>query len=97
VRVVLTPRALERLAAIEDHVASFNPAAAERMVERLLRATRSLERFARRGRALPEAPEREYRELIVGSFRIVYRIRGDVVEVMTVFEGHRLLPPEELE
>ena len=97
-RVVLTARARERLGEIEDFVAAASsPRAAERMVERLLRAARSLERFARRGRALPEAPGREYRELIAGNFRIVYRLREDLVEVLTIFEGHRLLPPEEIE
>ena len=32
------------------------------------------------------------RELLLGSYRIVYRVAKGGVEVLTVFEGHRLLP-----
>ncbi len=35
-------------------------------------------------------------QLIVDNYRIVYRRTSKVVEVLTVFEGHRLLRPDEL-
>ena len=35
-------------------------------------------------------------ELAERSYRIVYRVRGDVVEALTVFESHHLLPKEDL-
>jgi hypothetical protein len=32
--------------------------------------------------------------VIVGNYRVVYLIRGRVVAVLTIFEGHRLLPED---
>ena len=49
-----------------------------------------------RGRRLPELPESGLRELIVDNYRLVYRRTSKAVEVLTVFEGHRLLRPDEL-
>jgi plasmid stabilization system protein ParE len=48
------------------------------------------------GRRLPELPESGLRELIVGNYRIAYRRTSNAVEVLTVFEGHRLRRLKEL-
>jgi plasmid stabilization system protein ParE len=37
------------------------------------------------------------RELIVKKYRIVYRLRRDQIEILTVFEGHRQLRIDEIE
>ncbi len=52
--------------------------------------------YPEQGRRLPEIPESGLRELIVDNYRIVYRRTPKAVEVLTVFEGHRLLRPDEL-
>ena len=44
------------------------------------------------GRRVPEVGRDDVREVIKGAYRIVYRLRNDRAEVLTVFEGHRLLP-----
>jgi plasmid stabilization system protein ParE len=41
-------------------------------------AARSLRQFARRGRVVPERNDERLRELIVGSYRLLYRIISDV-------------------
>jgi hypothetical protein len=41
---------------------------------------------------VPEYDLEDYRELIEGNYRMIYRIKADVVEIETVFESHRLLP-----
>jgi hypothetical protein len=45
---------------------------------------------------LPGHEARGIREVLEGNYRIVYRVRADVVEILTVFERHRLLPEEDL-
>jgi hypothetical protein len=40
---------------------------------------------------VPEISNPDIRELIYRGYRIVYRFKGDVLEILTVFEGHRLL------
>lgn len=36
------------------------------------------------------------REILLGNYRIVYRISGEVVEILTVYHGARLLDPASL-
>jgi plasmid stabilization system protein ParE len=95
-RLVWTGQAFERLAAIEEPVAADDPAAAAALVDRLVLRTETLREFPRLGRRLPEGLRDDLRELIEAGYRIVYRHADDVVEILTVFEGHRLLRPEEL-
>ncbi|EPX63753.1 hypothetical protein D187_006162 [Cystobacter fuscus DSM 2262] len=48
---------------------------------------------------MPEIEREDIREVLLRSYRIVYRVGRGGIEVLTVFEGHRLLPkgaiPEE--
>jgi plasmid stabilization system protein ParE len=86
-----SPLARDRLLAIQAHIGADSPAAAERLVERLVERATLLTRFPGMGRAVPELPRAGLRELIEGKYRIVYRERRDVIEIVTVFEGHLLM------
>jgi len=96
VKVVLSRKAVSRIGEIEDFVAERDPAAAARLRSGLLDRMATLARLPRRGHALPELPEGPSRELLQGQNRIVYRIVGETVEVVTVFQGRRQLPREDL-
>jgi hypothetical protein len=41
---------------------------------------------------VPEVGRHDLRELIVGDYRIVYRLEAGVAVLLTVFRGSRLLP-----
>ena len=88
-KVVWTEQAFRQLAEIEDYIGRDDPAAAERYIDRLIARTDVLADHPDLGRTLPELPGSELRELIEGNYRIVYRIRNEQIEVITVFEGHR--------
>lgn len=85
-----TPESIERLAAIEGHVARDNPTAAERLVARLVERAESISQHPLMGRRVSEAQfDETLREVVEGNYRIVYRVAADgVVEILTVFEGH---------
>jgi toxin ParE1/3/4 len=87
-------RALLRMTEIKKYIARDDLAAAERLLDRFIERVESLSELPRQGRRMPEYPN--VRELVVGRYRIVYRIRVSI-EVLTVFEGHRLPPGEDLE
>jgi toxin ParE1/3/4 len=52
--------------------------------------------FPNSGRVVPELKDPAIREILFGSYRIVYRVKGDLVEVLTVYHGSRLLDPSRL-
>ena len=43
---------------------------------------------------MPEVERDDAREMIVGAYRIVYRVERTGISVLTVFEGHRSFPRE---
>jgi toxin ParE1/3/4 len=96
VKVAWTDQALSRLEAIREYVAQDSPTAARRLVTSLVERGDSLSRLSGRGRLLPGHEASGVREVLDGNYRIVYRVRADAVEILTVFERHRLLPGEDL-
>ena len=95
-KVVWTEQAWERLTEIEGFIARDDPKAASGFVDKLIDRADALAKHPNRGRRLPEIPGSGLRELIVGNYRFVHRLGSKIVEVLTVFEGHRLLRREEL-
>jgi plasmid stabilization system protein ParE len=43
------------------------------------------------GRMVPEISNPDIRELIFQKYRVVYKLKGKQIEILTVFEGHKLL------
>ena len=95
-KVIWTEQALARLIEIQDFIAGANPDAAERLVHRIVERGDELSKFPEMGRTVPELPGTGIREIIEGRYRIVYRMRGRVIQVLTVFEGHRMFPAEDM-
>jgi plasmid stabilization system protein ParE len=96
-KVIWTATAIARLEEIEDYIAADDPAAAVRFVEALLDAGDGPASSPLRGRNVPELPASGLREVVYERYRLVYRVRGRRIEILTVFEGHRLLREDELE
>ena len=49
-------------------------------------------RFPHSGRVVPERNESAIREIVVGRFRVIYRVREATIEVATVFRASRQFP-----
>jgi toxin ParE1/3/4 len=89
IELTWSPRAAADLEEIRDSIAADSPSYADLTVRRLVAATERLRQFPDLGRVVPERESIELREIISGRFRIVYRRRADVVEMVTVFRGSR--------
>ena len=85
-RIVWTDEAVSNLESIVDYVAPFNPAAAERLAERLLAVAESLSVFPERGR---DAGEGRREMTIVWPYVLRYRVEGSVVYILRVRHGAR--------
>lgn len=90
--LVWTERAVADLESIERYIAAHDPAAAARWIDRLLAAPVRLAKLPMSGRIVPEIGRPDIRETRVRTYRIVYRVTERRIEILTVFEGHRLLP-----
>lgn len=90
-RVRWTALALRDLEAIGDYIARDNPAAAAKLVTRILDQAEMLATHPHRGRAgrVPDT-----RELVISDtpFILPYRVRGEDVEILAAFHGARQWP-----
>lgn len=93
-RIVWAPQAIEDVEAIRAYVARDSPHYAQLVIDRIVAAVALLEGSPRSGRVVPEIGDESLREVIHGNYRIVYRLRHDLIEIATVFHGARLYRPD---
>ena len=91
-----TSRARRDLLAISRYIARDDPSAARQWIERLRKRSRKAAATPLAGRVVPEIQRADIREVFVRTYRIVYRVHEDSIDVLTVFEGHRLFDADTL-
>ena len=94
--VIWTREVLEKLNEIEGFIGTDSPDRAEIFINYLIECGESISQNPKIGRTVPEISNPDIREIIVKKYRIVYRIKKETIEILTVFEGHRLLRIDEL-
>ena len=86
-----TENAIRNLEAIKEFISHDSSKRAGQWVNELFSAGEDLATFTRRGRIVPEFNKENLRELIIENYRLVYRVKTNQIEILTVFEGHRQL------
>jgi len=97
---VETSRAAERdILGIFDYIDRDSRRRALKWFREIERQIRTLARSPKRCPVIPESEEigREYRHLIYGSYRTIFRVEGEAVYVLRVVHGARLLDTSTLE
>jgi toxin ParE1/3/4 len=69
----------------------ISPAYAGVVLKNIVHQTRILARFPRAGRKVPEFDDENVRELVVYSYRIIYRLQDDEPLIVAVIHGKRIL------
>lgn len=93
-RVRWSPRSRRELLEIGRFIGRDDPVAARRWVERLRERARTAAAVPLAGRKTPEFDREDIREVLVRTYRIIYRVREGEIHVLTVIEGRRLLGSE---
>jgi addiction module RelE/StbE family toxin len=86
-KVYWTDTAEGHLDAIYDYIAQDSPEYAKRVVDRLTRRSQQIAEFPLSGRRVPEYDIDQIREIIEGSYRIIYYIKPDQIDVLAVIHG----------
>jgi toxin ParE1/3/4 len=90
-RIVWSRRAAQDLDSITEYIAADSPAYAGIVLKSIVNQTRILERFPQAGRKVPEFDDENIRELVVYSYRIIYRLEQDEALIVAVIHGKRVL------
>ena len=91
-RVVWTRPARDDLRAIRDFIARDSAQYARTVTAGLVVAVDHLRDYPLLGRIVPELARPNLRELIEGTYRIVYRLTADEVQILAVVHGAREFP-----
>ena len=91
-RVHWTDEAKAQLRAIEAVIAGDSPAAARRTIARLAKRCRQIADLPHSGRQVPGFGRSDLRELLERPYRIIYRVRAEQIDIVTLRHYRQLLP-----
>jgi toxin ParE1/3/4 len=91
-RIVWTDPAVSDLDSIHEYITRDSEIYADSVLSEIFDAVDRLEFFAESGRTVPELDEQRTREIIAGSYRVMYDIQGDTIRILTVLHGARKFP-----
>jgi toxin ParE1/3/4 len=95
-RIRWTNQALADLEAIGHFIARDAPSVAQVFIDHVFEAVKRLEVFPRSGRVVPEIGQEDIREILYGSYRVVYVVGEAEVNILTVFHASRPFRPSDL-
>lgn len=89
-KIYWTKESLLNLQDIEYFTSKDNPNAAIKLTDKLISLVEDLIEFPEKGRIVPELSLSQIREILYKNYRIVYLIKKNSIDILTVFEGHKL-------
>jgi len=87
--VVWAESAWNDLEDVAEYIAKDSPHYAAAFVREARDAARSLVSLAERGRIVPEFNEPNIRELLVGSYRLIYQVKKQAIHIIGFIHGAR--------
>ncbi len=84
-----SPQAVEDFEGILEYIGKDSPLYAASFAEKILFAIESLSSNPERGRIVPEKKDPMIREIFLKKYRIIFRITGNIVEIITIIHGSR--------
>ncbi len=95
-KIVWSPLAVDRASQIAEYIALDKPSAARRWIEEIFSKVDRLKSSPQVGRIVPEISDKQFRELIYGNYRIIYRIETNQISILTIRHGRQILPIDEI-
>ena len=86
-----TLQALDDVEAIANYIARDSTHYAQMFVVKTFEAVWQIEKSPESGRIVPEINQKNIREILLGNYRIIYRLKDDFIEILTVYHSSRLL------
>lgn len=75
---------------IVDFISRDKKQAAAHWTKTVYKKVSRLKRFPKSGRVVPEFRREEIREILVGSYRIIYGLTSQI-DILTIFHGAKLI------
>lgn len=86
-KIVWSPLAVERASEIVDYITQDKPSAADKWIHTVFSKIEKLRSNPDIGRIVPEINGHNFRELIYGNYRIIFRIETKQISILTIRHG----------
>jgi addiction module RelE/StbE family toxin len=94
--IIWSPLAIDRVSEIANYIAKDKPSAAKKWINKVFSKVEQLESSPEVGRIVPEINSSQFRELLYGNYRIIYRIEKKKISILTIRHGKQILPINEI-
>ena len=98
-KIIWTEPALSDLQGIYDYISKDSEYYASVFVGEILESVEKVTEFPEIGRMVPEYQQNDIREILVQSYRIIYKLEQNQILILTVVHGRRdltkLMDPDE--
>jgi len=74
---------------IFDYIAEDSKYYARRVAQDIVKKTEALNDLPEIGRIVPEINDKKIRELIIYSYRLIYEVKDDDVDILAIIHGKR--------
>jgi plasmid stabilization system protein ParE len=88
-KIIWSPLAIDRASEIAEYIAQDKPSAAEKWINTVFSKVEQQ-------KSSPEIRNDQFRELIYGNYRIIYRIEKKQISILTIRHGRQILPIDEI-
>ncbi|MEW5950241.1 MAG: type II toxin-antitoxin system RelE/ParE family toxin [Thermodesulfobacteriota bacterium] len=95
-KIIWSPLAVDRASEIAEYIALDKPSAADKWITTVFSKVGQLASSPKIGRVVTEIGNDQFRELIYGNYRIIYRIEKKQISILTIRHGKQILPVEEI-
>ena len=95
-KIIWSPLAIDRASEIAEYIAQDKPSAAANWIDTVFSKVEQLKSSPEMGRLVPEIKNNQFRELIYGNYRIIYRIGKKQISILTIRHGMQILPIDEI-
>lgn len=91
VEIKWTNHALEELDDIANYISKDSPKYAQILVKQIYEMVSHLKQFPKLGRKVPEYGDPELREVLYKTYRIIYLVKKEHLEIISIIHGSRKL------
>ena len=90
-KIIWSPRSISNLESVFEYISRDSHVYASHFVDRIISVIEKIPDFPESGRVVPEYNDSDIREKIFGNYRIVYRLREEIIEIAAIVNAAQLL------
>ncbi len=94
--IIWSPLATEQTRDIATYIALDKPSVAVSWVNEVFESVERLKDFPQSGRVVSEIKRSDIREIVLGNYRVIYKVRQNDILVLIVKSYRQKLRPEEI-